>query len=67
MYCKSGDSATPEEDFCTECLAGIMESDSELLPDFVKDILKIESDSLFKVTTQRTFCSKKMGNWVVSI
>jgi len=61
LYRKNGASATPEEDFCTECLAGILRSDSNLLKDFIQDILKIDSDSRFKVTTQRTFYTKEEG------
>lgn len=55
LYRKNGASSTPEEDFCTECLAGILRSDPKLLSDFIQEILKIESDAIFKVTTQRTF------------
>jgi len=61
LYIKSGASSTPVEDFCTECLAGILRSDDELLEEFAKTVLKIDSETPFKVSTQRTFYSTKNG------
>lgn len=62
MYKKNGASATPKEDFCTECLAGILRSDHELLEEFAKSVLKIKYESPLKVSAQRTFYSKKNGD-----
>lgn len=58
LYRKSDSLKTPMEDFCTECLAGILQSDSKLLQDFALKILKIESDTPFRISTQHTFNSK---------
>lgn len=49
------------EDFCTECLVGILRSDLELLEEFSKNLLNIESDTPFNVSTQRTFYSKEIN------
>lgn len=58
LYKKSGASTTPMEDFCTECLAGILRSEDEILYDFIRQVLQIKSDSIFKVSTQRTYYTK---------
>lgn len=48
---------TPMEDFCTECLAGILKSDQKLLNDFVNEVLGIESKDTFHLKTQATYYS----------
>ncbi|MDR9367307.1 MAG: PD-(D/E)XK nuclease family protein [Balneolaceae bacterium] len=56
----SGDSLrTPMEDFCTECLAGILSSSQDLLNEFVDEILNIPSNENFKLYTQKRYISDK--------
>lgn len=55
LYQKSGKDRTPTEDFCTECLSGILESDRELLDRFVKEVLNIPSGEPFRLFTQETY------------
>jgi len=53
---KKGDSLkTPMEDFCTECLAGILKSDQQLLNDFVKEVLGIDIEEKFYLKTQAVY------------
>lgn len=61
LYKKNGASNQPTEDFCTECLAGILKSDPLLSADFARRILKLKSETPFNVSTQRTFYSNRDG------
>lgn len=55
LYGSGNSLRTPKEDFCTECLAGILESDQSLLNDFVTSVLKIRVDENFRVETQKVY------------
>lgn len=51
---RNSNSITPFEDFTTEILAGILESNQEILDTFVNELLKIEGDD-FYLRTQKTY------------
>ena len=55
LYGSGNSLRTPKEDFCTECLAGILESDQSLLNDFVTSVLGIRVDENFRVETQKVY------------
>lgn len=55
LYGRGDSSRTPKEDFCTECLAGILESDQSLLNDFVKSVLGIHIEEDFFLSTQEVY------------
>lgn len=48
---------TPQEDFCTECLAGILRSDRDLQCSFINEVLKlsIEPDEFVTIRTQKNY------------
>ena len=50
---------TPVEDFTTEVLAGVLQSDPTLLTNFVNQVLEIEGDG-FTVTTQVSFSNARI-------
>ncbi|HET6527972.1 MAG TPA: hypothetical protein VFG39_04405 [Balneolaceae bacterium] len=50
---------TQLEDFCTECLAGVLQTDQQLLQDFVWEVLQIEDDTRFRVNTQQHYLQKE--------
>ena len=54
LYGKNGAVKTPTEDFCTECLAGVLNSDQDLLNKFVMEVLNIQAEENFTVLTQET-------------
>jgi len=60
LYKKHGASQTPKEDYCTECLASILRSNSDILQLFVKKVLGINTDKIgivepIEVYTQRSY------------
>ncbi|HBX66824.1 MAG TPA: hypothetical protein DEG32_11980, partial [Balneolaceae bacterium] len=55
LYKKSRGSNTPTEDYCTECLAGILRSNTELLNEFAETVLKIDNSGKINVFTQRSY------------
>lgn len=55
LYKKSGASNTPTEDYCTECLAGILRSESHILKQFAQKVLFIDTTDTFKIYTQRGY------------
>jgi hypothetical protein len=57
--CANSSQKTPFEDFTTEILAGILQSDQELLDNFVNTILGITGNE-FSVTTQVSYPNSKI-------
>lgn len=45
---------TPREDFFTEVLAGVLQSDQQLLNDYAREVLKLPEDQ-FSLTTQARY------------
>ncbi|MEX0772360.1 MAG: hypothetical protein WD038_04285 [Balneolales bacterium] len=62
----NGSTNRPTEDFCTECLAGILQSDQSLLNEFVWQVLNIKSLEGWQDSgTKPTDDNKQTGNFRV--
>lgn len=67
LYKKNRDSQkTPLEDFTTELLVGVLEEDSEMLDDFVNNILKIQGEG-FSIESQVRYNLDSDTNCIIDI
>lgn len=67
LYKTNGASNQPTEDFCTECLAGILRSDHKLFKEFVNQILQLPADEPYKIYTQRTYYTEEGDQGIVDM
>lgn len=67
LYKRGESLKTPMEDFCTEALSGILNSDPVILQQFTDDILELPSEEKYHLKTQQSYFNREDKQIIVDM